>query len=334
MLGNVASPTTGVEAPALRFGPKVRLLVLFLLAAGAVTLFMTIGSNGNWDFIIPFRGRKIVSMVAVGFAIAASTILFQTITDNRILTPSIMGFDALYMLIQTVIVFSVGTVQLVQINARMLFLFEVLAMSAFAGALYWMLFIQSDRSLHLVVFVGIIFGVLFRSLTSLLQRMIDPTEFAVLQDIGFASFNTVNRELLALASAVIFVVLLVIWRMNRVLDALLLGRELSVNIGVEYRRDVMIVLTMVTILVSVSTALVGPITFFGLLVAHLAYQTIGSSYHRYTIPAAALYSVILLVGGQMILERVFNFNSSLSIMIDFAGGLLFIMLLLREGRKR
>lgn len=334
MLGNVASPTTGVEAPALKFGPKVRLLVLFLLAAGAVTLFMTIGSNGNWDFIIPFRGRKIVSMVAVGFAIAASTILFQTITDNRILTPSIMGFDALYMLIQTVIVFSVGTVQLVQINARMLFLFEVLAMSAFAGALYWMLFIQSDRSLHLVVFVGIIFGVLFRSLTSLLQRMIDPTEFAVLQDIGFASFNTVNRELLALASAVIFVVLLVIWRMNRVLDALLLGRELSVNIGVEYRRDVMIVLTMVTILVSVSTALVGPITFFGLLVAHLAYQTIGSSYHRYTIPAAALYSVILLVGGQMILERVFNFNSSLSIMIDFAGGLLFIMLLLREGRKR
>jgi len=334
VLGNVASPTTGVEAPALRFGPKVRLLVLFLLAAGAVTLFMTIGSNGNWDFIIPFRGRKIVSMVAVGFAIAASTILFQTITDNRILTPSIMGFDALYMLIQTVIVFSVGTVQLVQINARMLFLFEVLAMSAFAGALYWMLFIQSDRSLHLVVFVGIIFGVLFRSLTSLLQRMIDPTEFAVLQDIGFASFNTVNRELLALASAVIFVVLLVIWRMNRVLDALLLGRELSVNIGVEYRRDVMIVLTMVTILVSVSTALVGPITFFGLLVAHLAYQTIGSSYHRYTIPAAALYSVILLVGGQMILERVFNFNSSLSIMIDFAGGLLFIMLLLREGRKR
>jgi len=334
VLGNVASPTTGVEAPALKFGPKVRLLVLFLLAAGAVTLFMTIGSNGNWDFIIPFRGRKIVSMVAVGFAIAASTILFQTITDNRILTPSIMGFDALYMLIQTVIVFSVGTVQLVQINARMLFLFEVLAMSAFAGALYWMLFIQSDRSLHLVVFVGIIFGVLFRSLTSLLQRMIDPTEFAVLQDIGFASFNTVNRELLALASAVIFVVLLVIWRMNRVLDALLLGRELSVNIGVEYRRDVMIVLTMVTILVSVSTALVGPITFFGLLVAHLAYQTIGSSYHRYTIPAAALYSVILLVGGQMILERVFNFNSSLSIMIDFAGGLLFIMLLLREGRKR
>lgn len=334
MLGNVTNPTTGVDLPAVRFGPKARLFVLFLLAAGAVTLFMTIGSNGNWDFILPFRGRKIVSMVAVGFAIASSTILFQTITNNRILTPSIMGFDALYMLIQTVIVFSVGTVQLVQINARMLFLFEVLAMCVFAGALFWMLFIQSDRSLHLIVFVGIIFGVLFRSFTSLLQRMIDPTEFAVLQDIGFASFNTVNRELLALASAVILAVLVVIWRMNRVLDALALGRELSVGIGVEYRRDVMIVLTMVTILVSVSTALVGPITFFGLLVAHLAYQTIGSSYHRYTIPAAALYSVILLVGGQMILERVFNFNSSLSIMIDFAGGLLFIVLLLRGGRKQ
>lgn len=320
--------------PAVRFGPKARLALLFLLAAGMVVLFMTIGSNGNWDFILPFRGRKIVSMVVVGFAVAASTILFQTITNNRILTPSIMGFDALYMLIQTVIVFAVGSVQLVQIDAQFRFLFEVITMSLFAGVLYWLLFVQSDRSLHLIVLVGIIFGVLFRSFTSLLQRMIDPTEFAVLQDVGFASFNSVNRSLLGLATLIIIAVGLVMWRMNRVLDALSLGRETSISIGVEYRRDVMIVLTMVTILVSVSTALVGPITFFGLLVAHLAYQTIGSAYHRYTIPAAALYSVIMLVGGQMLLERFFNFNSSLSIMIDFAGGLLFILLLLRGGRQR
>lgn len=334
MSANATNATTGIEMPAVRFGPKARLALLFLLAAGMVVLFMTIGSNGNWDFILPFRGRKIVSMVVVGFAVAASTILFQTITNNRILTPSIMGFDALYMLIQTVIVFAVGSVQLVQIDAQFRFLFEVITMSLFAGVLYWLLFVQSDRSLHLIVLVGIIFGVLFRSFTSLLQRMIDPTEFAVLQDVGFASFNSVNRSLLGLATLIIIAVGLVMWRMNRVLDALSLGRETSISIGVEYRRDVMIVLTMVTILVSVSTALVGPITFFGLLVAHLAYQTIGSAYHRYTIPAAALYSVIMLVGGQMLLERVFNFNSSLSIMIDFAGGLLFILLLLRGGRQR
>jgi len=124
-----------------------------------------------------------------------------------------------------------------------------------------------------------------------------------------------------------------IWRMIHVLDALALGRDLSITVGVEYRRTIMIVLALVTVLVSVSTALVGPITFFGLLVAHLAYLIAGSSSHRYTIPAAALFSIIFLVGGQMILERVFSFNSSLSIMIDFLGGLLFIVLVLRGGRK-
>jgi iron complex transport system permease protein len=313
--------------------PAVRLALLALAAIGLIVVFMTIDSNGNWDFILPFRGRKILSMVVVGFAIASSTVLFQTITNNRILTPSIMGFDSLYMLIQTVAVFSLGAVQLVQIDDRVRFLIEVLAMGVFAGLLYWWLFVRSDRSLHLLVLVGIIFGVLFGSFTNLLQRMIDPTEFAVLQDAGFASFNSVNKTLLGIATGIILAVAVIMWRMNRTLDALTLGREIAINIGVNYRRDVMVILTMVTVLISVSTALVGPITFFGLLVAHLAYQTIGTASHRFTIPAAALYAVIALVGGQMVLERVFNFNSSLSIMIEFAGGTLFILLLLRGGRK-
>jgi iron complex transport system permease protein len=320
------------KGPVAGMSPALRLFLLFLVASIAIGIFMTIDANGNWDFILPFRGRKIVSMVVVAFAIASSTVLFQTITNNRILTPSIMGFDSLYMLIQTVAVFTLGAVELVQVDDRLRFLIEVMTMSVFAGILYWWLFVQSDRSLHLLVLVGIIFGVLFGSLTNMLQRMIDPTEFAVLQDAGFASFNAVNKTLLGIATGIILAIGVIMWRMNRTLDALTLGREIAVNIGVNYRRDVMVVLTMVTVLISVSTALVGPITFFGLLVAHLAYQTIGSPSHRYTIPAAALYAVIFLVGGQMILERVFNFNSSLSIMIEFAGGLLFILLLLRGGR--
>jgi iron complex transport system permease protein len=319
--------------PDIHLKPGVRLLFLLGGALAVIAIFMTIQANGNWDFILPFRGRKILAMVVVGFAIAASTVMFQTIANNRILTPAIMGFDSMYMLIQTVAVFVMGSSRLVQADARIRFLVEIVAMSAFAGVLYWWLFVQSDRSIHLLVLVGIIFGVLFRSFTNLLQRMIDPTEFAVLQDASFASFNSVEPSLLGLSAGILVAVGLVIARKNRVLDAMALGRETAINLGVEYRREVMVVLTMVTILVAVSTALVGPITFFGLLVAHLAYQTIGSNSHRYTIPAAGLFSVIFLVAGQLVLERVFSFNSSLSIMIEFLGGLLFIILLLRGGSK-
>lgn len=313
--------------------PRLRLVLLFLASVIAIVFFMTIDANGKWDFVIPFRGRKVLAMVLTGVAIAASTVMFQTITANKILTPSIMGFDSLYMLIKTVTVFLIGGTAMQRSDERMSFLIEVFAMCIFASALYWWLFVQSRRSLHLLVLVGIIFGILFRSVTNMLQRMIDPTDFAVLQDAGFASFNSVNPALLGLSSGIIIAICgLIVWK-HRVLDALILGRETAINIGVDYQREIMIVLAMVTVLVSVSTALVGPITFFGLLVAHLAYETIGSIQHRYTIPAAGLFAVIFLVVGQLVLERVFSFNTSLSIMIEFLGGLLFIFLLLRGGPK-
>lgn len=314
-------------------GPVLRLAILAVAALAIVTVFMTINSRGNWDFVLPFRGRKVVAIVVVASAIAVSTVIFQTITANRILTPSIMGFDALYMLIQTIAVFVVGGTALLQTDPQLRFLIDVVVMVVFSGGLYWWLFVQANRPLHLLVLIGIIFGTLFRSVTSLLQRMIDPTDFAVLQDTGFASFNSVDPTLVGLSAFIVGAMLLVIAFRNRVLDAMMLGRAPAISIGVSYQREVMIVLAMTTVLVSVSTALVGPITFFGLLVAHLAYHTIGSSGHRYVIPAAILYAIIFLVGGQLILEHVFNFNSSLSIMIEFVGGLLFIILLIRGNSK-
>lgn len=326
----ISSPKAG---PPIQLKPIVRLGLILLVALALITVFMTIESRGNWDFVIPFRGRKVMAIIIVATAIAVSTVIFQTITGNRILTPSIMGFDSLYMLIQTVFVFSIGGSNLLQVDAKLRFLVDVIVMVIFSGLLFWWLFIKANRTLHLLVLIGIIFGVLFRSFTSLLQRMIDPTDFAVLQDTGFASFNSVDPTLVGLSAAIVGTVLIVVAFRNRILDAMLLGRAPAISIGVEYQREVMIVLSITAVLVSVSTALVGPITFFGLLVAHLAYQTVGSSAHRFTIPAATLYAVIFLIGGQMILERVFNFNSSLSVMVEFVGGLLFILLLLKASSK-
>lgn len=324
---------SATTAPPIRLKPIIRLGLILLGVLALVTIFMTIESRGNWDFVLPFRGRKVAAIIVVAVAIAVSTVTFQTITGNRILTPSIMGFDALYMLIQTVAVFSIGGSRLLQTDPQLRFLIDVVLMVIFSGILYWWLFVKANRTLHLLVLIGIIIGVLFRSITGLLQRMIDPTDFAVLQDTGFASFNAVDPTLVGISGVIVALVsFIVVWR-NRILDAMMLGREPAISIGVNYQREVLIVLAMTSILVSVSTALVGPITFFGLLVAHLAYQTIGSAGHRFTVPAACLYSILFLLGGQLLLERVFAFNSSLSVMIEFAGGLLFIFLLLKGSTK-
>jgi iron complex transport system permease protein len=121
--------------------------------------------------------------------------------------------------------------------------------------------------------------------------------------------------------------------MRRRYDVLALGRDIAVNLGVDYRRTLMLTLAAIAVLVSVSTALVGPVTFFGLLVSNLAYQAMGSDRHRHTVPAAVLLSVIFLVGGQTLLERVLGLNTTVSVVIEFLGGLMFLVLILRRGRR-
>lgn len=313
--------------------PAIVLIILAALALVSIVCFMTLGAKGSWSFVIPFRGKKLLSLALVAYSVAVSTVLFQTVTDNRILTPSIMGFDALYVLLKTAVVFFLGVGALTSLDPQLQFVVEVVVMVAFSGLLFRWLFLGEERSLTLLVLVGIVFGILFRSLSQFMQRMLDPNAFNVLQDSFFASFATVDTTLLMVASAVVIVVSLVALRLGHTFDVLSLGRAQAINLGVDYKRTVVIILMLVAVLVSVSTALVGPITFFGLLVASLAHSLVGNSRHRYVLPAAVLLAITCLVGGQTLLERLFAFDTALSIIIEFLGGIVFIILVLRRAAR-
>lgn len=309
-----------------------RLALLAVLAALCCIAYMTWGAAGQWSFVLAFRGGKLLAMLLVAYCVAVSSVLFQTITHNRILTPAIMGFDALYVLIQAVVVFSFGLSAVATQEPLWQFLLEVGAMTGFACLLFRWLFTGGAHSLHLMMLVGIIFGLLFRSLSSFVVRLIDPNEFLVLQDRMFASFNSVRTGLLPLAGGAALLATLVLWRMGRRYDVVALGRELAVNLGVDYRRTLLATLAAVTVMVAVSTALVGPVTFFGLLVANLAYHSMPADRHAQTVPAAVLWAVIFLVGGQTLLERVLALNTTVSVVIEFVGGMLFLALILRRRR--
>ncbi|MFI6456168.1 iron chelate uptake ABC transporter family permease subunit [Streptosporangium amethystogenes] len=310
-----------------------RLTLLALLAVAAVAGFCLIGLTGNWEYALGIRSRKIATMVVVGVSVACSSVLFQTVTGNRILTPGIMGFDQLFVLIQTLIVFLFGALALSTADPRLLFAGQVTVMVIFAGGLYRWLFGRGGRDLYVLVLAGVVFGTLFGSLSSLAARLINPNDFVVLQDSLFASFNQVDPDLLAISA--LLVVVMTGWtvRLSSRLDVVALGRDHALNLGVHHASMVNQALVVTAVLVSVSTALVGPVTFLGLLVANLARQLTGTFHHRTVLPAAALLSVIVLVGGQLVLERVFTMNTALSVIINFIGGAYFIALLIRESRR-
>lgn len=313
--------------------PQSSLLLLGGAALLCVAAFLFVNARGPWEFVLPFRATKILTSLLVAYAVAVSTILFQTVTENRILTPAIMGFDNLYILIQTVLLFFLGNTQAVALHPLLRFGVEVLLLVLFSLLLKRWLFGKERRSLHLLLLSGVVFGIFFRSLSSFLQRIIDPNEFTFLQDRFFASFNDPREDLLPFAFFLVALVSLFTVRWLRSLDVLLLGRDAAISLGVEHSRVVSQVLILVAVLVSVSTALVGPITFFGLLVAHLAYLLTGTHRHLPVLCAGVLLALIALVGGQFILEQLFQFNTNLRVIIEFIGGIIFIALLLRKGPR-
>ncbi|WP_262518416.1 iron chelate uptake ABC transporter family permease subunit [Agrobacterium tumefaciens] len=318
-----------MQHDAARRQTLIALFLLSCLTLVAIAAFMTLGARGDWYFILQFRGTKLATLVLVAYAIAVSTVLFQTITNNRILTPSIMGFDALYVLLQSMLVFMLGAATVSSIDSRLMFVIDVAVMVGFSLFLYRFLFSGSVRGLHLMMLIGILFGVLFRSLSGFLQRIIDPNDFVVLQDRLFASFNVVDGNLLGVSALLISLASFAASRMFHTFDVMSLGRETAIALGVDHQRVTRTILGLVAVLVSVSTALVGPVTFFGLLVANLAYLIVPSGKHRYLLPAAVLIAVICLVGGQTLLERLLAFDTALSIVIEFTGGLFFILFVMR-----
>ena len=184
----------------------------------------------------------------------------------------------------------------------------------------------------MIVLAGLILGTLFRSITTFLQRLLDPDTFAIVQNLVFASFTSVDRTLLLPTGVLVVAALVSLWPIRRSLDVIALGETPAIGLGVRHRAVVMHTVVAIAVMVAASTALVGPVAFFGLLAANLAYSLVGHR-HRHSIPAVIAVGVIALVGGQLVLDRVLGFGTELPVVIEFLGGVLFIILVL-TGRAR
>ncbi|SSY80607.1 iron chelate uptake ABC transporter family permease subunit [Alysiella crassa] len=309
---------------------KIIILTLLLLISCAA--FLVWNAQGNWDFVLPLRAKKLGALLLVAYSVGVSTLLFQTLTNNPILTPSVLGFDTLYIFLQTLLVVLLGSVGYTQLPLTGKFFLELAVMMGASVLLFQMLLRQGGRDLTRMILIGVIFGVLFRSVSSLLQRMIDPEEFAVAQANTFASFNTVNTNLLLVSGALVALSGTFLWRERHRLDVHLLGRDQVINLGIDYSRHTLLILLWISALVATATAAVGPVSFFGLLVCALANYVSGSLKHSVRLPMVFLLAAIMLVGGQAIFEHALGMKAVLSVVVEFAGGLVFLWLVL--GKRK
>lgn len=302
-----------------------------LVILGAIA-FLTLNITGDLAFVMSLRLPKVLGMVMVGWATGVATVAFQTVTHNRLLTPSIMGLDALYVFLQTMLVLVLGVGFAATLGAVGIFSITVTLLMLGTLGLIALLFGKKRRSVHVLVLAGLVLGAVLRSASTLLQRIMDPSSYLVLQGQLFATFTLITPELLWIATAVILVVSAWLLWQSPTLDVMLLGHDTAVSLGVRYDSFVRRIILAATLLVALSTALVGPITFLGLIVAALAHLVAGTAKHRHLMPMAGLLGALLLVGGQAILEHGLGMATVLSVIIEFAGGIVFIWLVVRSSK--
>lgn len=307
--------------------------VATLILMIAMVLFLTLNVNGYWDFALPLRGKKLLALMVVGYAIGVSTLLFQTLTHNPILTPSLLGFDSLYVMLQSLLVFFLGAISFTSINPIAKFMLEIFLMFGASMLLFQLLFSKTSQDLTRLILVGVIFGVLFRSLSALIARLINPDDFVVVQSASYAQFNTVNPQLLGISFVICVISGLFIWRWRYQCDVLMLGKAQATNLGINYQRLAFSLLTVIAVLVATATALVGPVTFFGLLVCALTNRIARNMYHSERLILVSLVAMICLVLGQTIFEQILGMAGVLSVVIELAGGLVFLLLIFMTQRR-
>jgi len=321
---------TATQGAAGHARPWLRVLLAWGVAGLALGAYLFAFVVGPVDFALSLRLPTAGAILVAAFTQALATVLFHTVTDNRILTPSIMGFDALFVLLQTVLVTLFGGLVLTDLEGIPMLLAQTAAMVLFALLLYRWLFSGTFANLHVLLLVGVVIGMAFRSASTFLERLLHPTDYDLLSVELFGRITDVDPRHLPLAFVVCLVAGVCAWRRRYTLDVLLLGREAALGIGVEHRREMTVALVLIAVLVSFSTALVGPLTFFGFVIATLAYQLTGTHRHAAVVPMATALGVIALAGGQFLLQHVFYAAGFLTTIIEFVGGLCFLVVLLRR----
>ncbi|MGW6461471.1 iron chelate uptake ABC transporter family permease subunit, partial [Streptomyces sp. NPDC055078] len=297
----------------------------------AVVCYLFLFIEGSFDFAFERRLTVLWTMAVVAFAHAVGTVIFQTITHNRILTPSIMGFDAVYILMQTLMVAVFGGSVLAATDGMPKLVTQTLLMVCFTMLLFRWLFSGRNGSLHVMLLVGVVLGLAFRSLSDFLQRLLSPAEFDVLSARLFGRLTSADVAYLPLATIVCVIAgAVVVHRCHR-LDTLLLGRDTATGLGIDHKRELTVMLLLISLLIAMATALAGPMTFFGFVTAILAYQLSGTHRHTVVLPMAFLVGLLTLVGGQFIMEHVFYAAGMLTVVIEFLGGAVFLLHLLRKG---
>lgn len=309
-----------------------KLSVLTLLVMGVCAAYLLIHAYPEkpklFQYIVSLRVPTLAVMMIASVAIGSASMIFQSIINNRIVTPCLLGMNSMYTLVHTSVVFVAGSGSVFATNANLSFAVDLIVMSVSATFVYSYLFKKTGNNVLYVLLIGTVLSSLFGSIQSTMIRVMDPNEYDALLTTLVADFNHVNVEVIIFSMILLVALVILLWKDLMLLDVITLGKDQAINLGVDYDRIVRRLLLGVVLCIAIATAMVGPISFLGLIIANLARQLLKTHKHSQLIAGAALTGMLAMIGGQIISQHVFSYAVPISTFITIGGGLYFLYLLL------
>lgn len=308
-------------------------LAAVTVAAAALYLLAFINPR-FFEFALSLRVPKLAAMLTAAFAIASASLVFQTIIRNTIVTPCLLGMNSLYVLVHTAVVFFLGTASIAATDPVVSFALDLFVMGGIAYIVYSAVFAKTGGNVLYILLIGTVLSTFFTSVQATLTRIMDPNEYDALLNTLVANFSNVNATVILPAVGILAVI---IWWLRRdlaVLDILALGRDQAINLGVDYARTVRRLLLAVALFIAVATALVGPLSFLGLITANISRELFKTYRHGVLIAGSVLIGMVILTVGQFMVEHLAVYSVPVSVFITIGGGAYFLYLILKTGWRR
>lgn len=306
-----------------------KLWLIYLIIACLAVCFLFLNSGLDVEYVIPHRLLRLATIVVAGICIAVSSIVFQTLVGNRILTPSIMGYEAVYLLWQVLLLFVWGTYGLSQLGVNGNFFISIVLMLLYSWFIHTWLLPYGKKDVFLLLLLGLVLTMVIGTFTQFIQLKISPGEFSVFQGLSYASFNRAQTDTLLYASLAVVITLFLGRKALPVLDVLVLGREQAISLGIHHHRYISFYLALIAVLVAVSTSLIGPTVFMGVFIANMTYALAKSYQHKLTLPMGCALTIAIFIAAQILVEHVFNYKTTVSILVNLVCGIYFLALAVR-----
>lgn len=296
--------------------------ISLFIGAGHVTLSDLWANDSMREIFFVSRIPRTVALILAGSAMSVAGLIMQLLTQNRFVEPSLVGTTQSASLgLLVMMVFAPAASVMLKMVVASLF--------AMLGTMLFMIISRKIifKSALMVPLVGIMLGAVISAITTFFAMYFDLLQSLSSWESGdFSGILKGRYELLWLVGGL---TLLACWSADQFTVAGL-GRDFSVNVGLNYRRVMLMGLIVIALIGGIVVVVVGVLPFLGLIVPNIVSLLFGDNVRK-TIPWICLFGASLVLICDIIGRVIrYPFEIPVSVILGVIGAIVFLMLLSRR----